>query len=52
VVPPVIVNVMELCPTACGAPFNVHSEKVYTPVESVAGAWRFTLVPYTMPGTV
>ena len=44
VVAPSIVNVMAFCPAVCAAPFTVHCEKVY-PAGSVAGAWRFTLVP-------
>ncbi len=46
-----IVNVMDFCPAGCAAPFTVHCEKVY-PAGSVAGACRFTLVPYATPGIV
>jgi hypothetical protein len=41
-----VVNAMGCCP-----PVNVHCEKVY-PAGSVAGAARFTTVPYAMPGAV
>jgi len=42
---PSIANVMDFCPTGCAALFTVHCRKVY-PAGSVAGATRFTLVPY------
>ena len=42
-------NVIELCPKVCPTPFTVHSRKVYNPDESVATAWRFTLVPDATP---
>ena len=51
VVAAVIVNVMDFCPAVCAAPFTVHCEKVY-PAGSVAGACRFTLVPYATLDTV
>ena len=46
-----IANATDFCPGLCAAPFTVHCEKVY-PIGSVAGAARFTLVPYARPATV